>query len=318
MNDVYVHQFTTTGDVIVFDEFGQAGFIHVVNRSDVLYVRNPAFDRTLTFRMNIRSQVSNLVLTIFEPNVTVAFNGDKETALSIRNNDNIGALRLTVNDSLGWTFFPQNTITLNPAEERVLIYRIRPRITATGQTNQTHVLTITAQGENTVAVTRTVSVFVPFQNLTGTSVENLNLTREQLQAELEAAIARFTALRDSLAGGTNATSIIFLERNQTLALTGEQLNALALALPSLKESVDRLLGDRQTVIENVNSQIAQANTNSATALELTKTLESALKNMQSWRAFTIVLGSVLLLEGGLLYGIWHYRRRSTKEKLVKL
>jgi plastocyanin len=141
--------------------------INVTNKTLSDYAHDSSTDSSFPFRLRY-----SLVPTVIEFNVTegknmtVAYGNTNEGLIKVRNTGALTALNITFTSSKNWITFDENIFNLAPDETNFLTFKVSPIIYTTSESNTTNTITITMAGVNTPTLTDSITVFVPYVDLT--------------------------------------------------------------------------------------------------------------------------------------------------------
>ncbi|MEK6884773.1 MAG: hypothetical protein AABY22_34395, partial [Nanoarchaeota archaeon] len=228
-----------------------------------------------------------------------------------------GALRVTSGSSKAhnvkldgdWITFDENNFNLNSNETNLLVFRVKPIILDTQETNKTHIKTIKVSGSNFPTVTKDITIFVPYQKLVSVS----NASNQQLIEEIKRLKEILSLL--NLSEGQQP-QIIYKEPEFGLNLSASELRELLLNFRGIKSTVDRTANIQKENIDSIKVEIGEIK-NLQNETDMQNKENSERLDSQRIIFFGIVGGITVLSSVWLIFNyLEKYQRTNTIRRIM--
>lgn len=291
---------------------GFHGTINVVSKQIGYLTTNPDNDITISFNINTNYPSTSISYELIENSFQVNYNGQTESMLKVLNTGSNPAINITLTGH-SWLSFDENNFNLSSGNNNYLIFKIKPLIYLTSDTNKTHTLNINIMGANTNQISTSVSVNIPLhdfgEGLTNVSREELLEKIRILQKILEEYLKGQTTpekiieYRDTVIG-VNYTEQDVLEQKTRLTNIEDVLTKSSsfsnTEISTIKTRIDNVEIFMKNVLEIVN-----------TTKVMTEETKQSEKNRWSLTIFLIIM---VLISGGLVALFIKMRQVKKKKK----
>jgi hypothetical protein len=131
-------------------------------------IHNSDYDATINLNLGTTHLPTNLTANFIETAYSMSFNGDAEGIFTIKNTG--AELAKNIKISAEWLSFNVNNIDLSPGQTKGIVYTINPTIFNTNQTNKTHEIPLTIEG-NFPTITQNFSVHITYTNISDSDLQ---------------------------------------------------------------------------------------------------------------------------------------------------
>lgn len=172
----YTDKFTNyIGKIIVTDSLGEG------------YARNPQDDVTFKIEINSKLIQTELDLEFIDGNnFTVNSNNQIDSVLKITNKGSTTATNLFLSGE--WMTFGKSDFSLPANSETFVTFTITPEIFNAGETNMSYDKNITVTSNNALDVTKSLSVFIPYNEQASVNDTITNIFNQTLDEDFLIAI----------------------------------------------------------------------------------------------------------------------------------
>lgn len=255
---------------------------------------NNAYAKTLIIHINSIFSETNIAIEIQTVNFTVAYNGESEGVIKITNVGN--AIARGIHLAGDWITFGENDFDIPIGSNNLLIFKVKPFISTTGQTNMSYVKTITFTGTNIGQRTSDIRIFIPYNRFITSAngsgvISNLNdairLLREFCNSNPNSAFC----------SNTGNGSIVYRDRNISINVTPQEWINFRNSVSNVTLRQDRL----ENVVKLVSDSVTVMNdkfTNQTTVI-----IDLRNKTNDSYAAMLALLAvfMIMMIVGGFLY-----------------
>ena len=225
-----------------------SGVINVLNSSEPQLTTNPDLNTPLTININSNLLNTTVSLEVFDQNFTVEYNGTAEGGLRVNNGANKA---FNVHLSGEWLEFLENDFTIEKNSNNLLLFKVKPIILNTADTNKTYIKTIKVTGSNFNEVNHAISIFIPYHIIPTVS----NATESELIEEIN----RLRELLNSFNFSTSEPQIIFKDPEVNINLTASELRDLLLNFRNIASTVDRSANIQRQDTDAIKSELNSLN-----------------------------------------------------------
>jgi len=152
-------------DFSIFNEFN--GQIEVINRTSQQKAHNPNNDGNWLVQLNSVSQPTTIEISNSKNEYEINYANTKKGLITITNTGSNTAEKIKLTSNSTWVVFDKNNFDIAPGDPEGVGYSITPYLTNTTQTNKTYSISIGIKAYNTEQENLTISVFVPYREITG-------------------------------------------------------------------------------------------------------------------------------------------------------
>ena len=161
----YEYVFNEAGIFDYYDKHtNYQGRIYVKDVLENGLVHDPK--ETIYAKINIKSILveTELNLSFIDgSDFTVEYNSKKESVISIINNGDKVALGVALSSDPAWVTFGKTNFNLDSSQTTYVPFTIKPLISNSNNTDQTHIIDIIIKGDNFQTKTFSLNVFVPYR-----------------------------------------------------------------------------------------------------------------------------------------------------------
>lgn len=269
-------------------------------------INNPSYDAQFNLTLNVQYLPTQISTTFLENNYTVNFNGELENVFTIRNNGVNPAKNIKITADKWFTFNPNN-FDLESTLTKGVIYKIKPLVLSTNETNKTHSIQIKIEG-NFNTITQTFNVFIPYANiaqgnLNGTSLQDL-LLQFCAQNPTVCNPAPEIIYRDAGDAEINV-SVTQNQLKEVFGLIFDQTDKMELFENFMKEKIDEIAGNNNmtsTEIQGIRAEVSS--------------LKEEQQNSKSFNTLLIFI-IVVIIAGGLTVVIWLDHKKKAAMKILR-
>jgi hypothetical protein len=157
---------------------GYTGFLVVIPRTNTSYAHDSVLDKNVQFNLNSVLPPSTMQVNLLSANITVNNNGTyPEALIEIRNTDaNLVIQNVQVTADRWVSNFTPNSFNLPANGIQRLLFNITPYVYKTNDTNRTQPIVLTVNSGNAGNITKTIDVFINYQNMDIVNIGGINYT----------------------------------------------------------------------------------------------------------------------------------------------
>lgn len=270
--------------------------------SDTGYITNADYDALVDFNIKIDYKPTNITANYLVTDYSMSVLDTQDGLMTIKNTGFETAKNVTISGG-NWFKFTPNNFDLEPNITRTIAYTIDPVVTATADTNKTHIKNVSIKG-NFPTINQNFSIFLSYANLNSSDFG---------YASLEDYLKKFCLDNPSICGG--GTKIVYVNGSNDGNLTQEQFRKIIEFWSNKFEAVQLELTYLKDQA-NVTSEKSTATDDKVGNLSINVETLKEQKNDSFNFVQMLIVGSALfiVLVGGALL-IQHYRKKKRAEKL---
>lgn len=317
---------TLSNNLVYYNFYtGSSGVVNVLNRSRVVLKHSPELDSVLKINVSSVYQDADLSVDVYDSSFELGNRKSRESVIKVSNVGNYPAIG--VNLSMNWSAFSYLgslvvPFNLGANESRFINVIVTPFVNETENTNKTYTLELKVWSNNAGTEKKTISVFVPFENL---SVAIINSSKPQYIISVPWTIDycrnnKNDSQCDQLYNNFTTVQVLEKSLNVSLNMTEEQRSRFVQCFldGGCMEKLFKIQNEYGNVtaeqILEIKGRLASIDSNSISADALNKQLQDSEERLKNaYYSLFIVLYAVICLTAGFFIYKWIEKKRKTGE-----
>lgn len=326
----YILNVANENNIIFFDRTnGNSGTINVEKNVSEEYIHSTALDKTLSLQISSKQSETDLVIMLIKDTFVIRNKDTKQLAIEVSNIGTETAKGIMVDmDWFNDTDYQQ--FDLEGGNSKYIFLDIEPNINKTEETNRTYNLDMNIYGVNTKTITKTVKVFVPYENMDETGIGNNTFTivrpilainetieycsgiagKDDVRCEKIYLTKEKTIYKEQPSQFANVTNN---ELWQTIKIAKESPEKFEYLTKRIDDFNLKMTGSDDNSILNTLNAIKKADEdNHAETTQRLENLDKEIGRNTFWKNFWAVVKAIVIIVCLVLFGIYKYNERKHK------